>query len=1074
MNAKPIKLAGSKVKSKVKPKAKSKVKSKVKPKAKSKVKPKVKPNTNLTVNDILSITEFFLKKFSRKKYLTDPTIAIYANILGFNPNKLTNNTSTEYDTEKTTMINAFTTYPLIAKEMFKYCLTKISKVAFLEKFSPEQITYITSLHYTDTKLIACAGSGKTRSIIGRIKFMVEHGIATKETVYAITFSKHAATDFHKKIKDLFPDFENFCSLKNFSTIDSLAKSILCRVKSHKSENVEILSIALRNYLRTMPDSDKETIVKHKDIKHLFIDEAQDLNEVQYESAILLKEKFGVAIHLVGDPNQNIFQFRRSSSAYLMGFTGIAFELTLNFRSSQSIINFSEQIKPVQTTISKSATNKTGPPVTIFTKPSSDIHRLLIRFIKTYGKTKDISNIAIICPTRGIGAYNSVGLSVIFNLLNTHGIPFVQLYDESSSNNEKKKIIGHKKDSVNLLTYHGTKGLEFDVVFVMDFYQNLSNIQPSEEEHRQHQYLLYVATSRAINIMFICTYTNVHGGYLNHWLCNVDSTNYYCTGAPRIPKLGFRVEVPQQIMGITELLGELNDEQLNIIDDMISISESTGSYSRRIYKDYTYIDRGNDESLFGTFVEELFYLQYYLARGMVPRRFEMIELIVKSKFVVVNNDVDCAVLKLYIVKNKLTWAKYDEQKSYLPSNVKSLIEKYFSRDIELTDCIVCTNDFIKIIEHNVADIQATYDKYLDAKSYKYDYAAILMDIFYLIVVIYAYENNHYYYINNHGKEKHYLLDNGKELFDSINDYATFNYLASEIEIKIRVNYPKLNMIGEIDFIEKFPQYGIQNIVEIKCVKEISIRYYVQLLLYNFCYYYGKGVNVYVNNYKIINLLTGLEHYVKISIKPDDMFKLLAMLADLGGLKFRGLNLVYDLETTDMIRTSKINKLNKGGTMNRIPRIYKGENYPEIIEIAIKDYDTGMVILDTMVKPTKPIHPDVQKLTGIVPSMLIDKPNIDAIKKLMADLMKNFEIFNMLAHNGRRFDDKIILYDKLVDPSKVTFMDTMSIIPLHMSVELESKSLGHIYQTIFGEKFIGHRAMNDVDALIKIMKFLGVAI
>ena len=64
------------------------------------------------------------------------------------------------------------------------------------------------------------------------------------------------------------------------------------------------------------------------------------------------------------------------------------------------------------------------------------------------------------------------------------------------NDERKKDVSRIPGHINLLTYHGTKGLEFDVVFVMDFYYALFNIKPTEEEHKINQYLLYVATSRA--------------------------------------------------------------------------------------------------------------------------------------------------------------------------------------------------------------------------------------------------------------------------------------------------------------------------------------------------------------------------------------------------------------------------------------------------------------------------------------------------------------------------------------------------------------------------------------------------
>lgn len=1038
-----------------------------------------------------------------RKHMLDPIIKKYLIILGINPDHFNNSISNEYFVESKVLFKMFFRYPAVVSEIYKYCFTKKSKLEFLHIFSEEQFKYITNVNMVNTKLIACAGSGKTRSIIGRIKFLVEHNLVKKEEIYMITFSKHAAMDFRSKVKELFPNFMEFCQLKNFSTIDSLAKSILCKVKTHKSENVEILSIALRNYLTSMQDADTKIVSNIKCIKHLFIDEAQDLNEVQYDIAMLLQEKFGTIIELIGDPNQNIFQFRRSSSTYLLNFPATRFELTLNFRSTQQIIDFSDSIKPIHTSKSISATNKIGPNVIVLTKSAVDIHRIILNFIKMYGKQKDLSNIAIICPTRGIGAYGSVGLSVFFNLFKINNILFNQLYDESGLNDERKKNVGKIPGHINLITYHGTKGLEFDVVFVMDFYQHLFNIKPTHDEHNINQYLLYVASSRAISMMFICTYLNTHEGYINHWMTKVHPDNYHSDSALKIPHLSFREkDRGQALYGVTELITEMTDEQLNMVHDMLQIDEDDKLFTRRIYQDFTHIDRGKDETLFGIFCEELFYLQHYLSRNFIPRKLSLIQMIIDAKFVVIDNDVDYKLLKTHIMANKLTWEKYDIAKNDFSEHIRMLIEKNFSRDNELDNCIICTNEFIKIIGMNIEDIKKSYDMYLNPPLYHDSYKEILIDFFYLIVVQYAYDINHYYYISNHGQEKHYLLQNGSELFEAMNNYVSTNNLAYDLELKVNVYYPCLGICGEIDFIEKCHNqaldknhnFEIETIVEIKCVKDISIRYYIQLMLYNFCYYFQKikknisnanqknissvnQNNLYCNKFKILNLLTGLEHYIIIKISPTNMFNLLIILSDVGNLNFNNLNLVYDLETNNSITT--IGPLTDKPNLSRCypyrqNNKWYGKIYPEITEIAIRDYETGMILLDTLVKPNIPPNQVVQKITGIKPSMLIDKPKIDVIRTILKRKMKNFINCKMMAHNGHRFDDGIILYDDLVDKQNISFLDTLSIIPIHLpeQIKLEKKSLGIIYKTLFGTTFPAHRAMSDVDALIKIMRYLKI--
>ena len=73
--------------------------------------------------------------------------------------------------------------------------------------------------------------------------------------------------------------------------------------------------------------------RYKDVKMIFIDEAQDLNKIQYDIACFLKKTLGASLHLIGDPNQNIYQFRESYESFMLNHEGVKFFLTQNFRCS---------------------------------------------------------------------------------------------------------------------------------------------------------------------------------------------------------------------------------------------------------------------------------------------------------------------------------------------------------------------------------------------------------------------------------------------------------------------------------------------------------------------------------------------------------------------------------------------------------------------------------------------------------------------------------------------------------------------------------------------------------------------
>lgn len=42
--------------------------------------------------------------------------------------------------------------------------------------------------------------------------------------------------------------------------------------------------------------------RYKDVRMIFVDEAQDLNKIQYDIVCFLKKALKASVHLIGDPN----------------------------------------------------------------------------------------------------------------------------------------------------------------------------------------------------------------------------------------------------------------------------------------------------------------------------------------------------------------------------------------------------------------------------------------------------------------------------------------------------------------------------------------------------------------------------------------------------------------------------------------------------------------------------------------------------------------------------------------------------------------------------------------------------
>lgn len=85
-------------------------------------------------------------------------------------------------------------------------------------------------------------------------------------------------------------------------------------------------------------------------KHICVDEAQDLNKVQYEFIRALCGDVIKSVMMVGDPNQMIYGFNGSSEDYLcqqfvQDFCPELCELKENYRSTKEVIRVANKLKP---------------------------------------------------------------------------------------------------------------------------------------------------------------------------------------------------------------------------------------------------------------------------------------------------------------------------------------------------------------------------------------------------------------------------------------------------------------------------------------------------------------------------------------------------------------------------------------------------------------------------------------------------------------------------------------------------------------------------------------------------------
>ena len=714
----------------------------------------------------------------------------------------------------------------------------------------EQNTYILYNKHKDTKLIACAGSGKTFCLITKINNQIKNKIYDKNEILVLTFSRFTRDDFIRKIDSYKAEF---IDKKIVNTIDSFAKKT---IDINNDIDVSLLSYRFMKYLK---NNSSEIIKKNSNlinIKTVYIDEAQDLNETQFNIFLLLKKKLNIVINLVGDPNQNIYQFRNSSDKHLMNFKAKTFYLTNNFRSYKCIIDFSKYLRPYanQTEILCKKGKNNCKPTIIFHTSDTDLEKKLIDLIKTAINMKiEPSDIAILSPTRGKmrGYGKSHGLCFISNILHNAGIKFKQFYEETTDQTEGNVKYKPKEGYINLLTYMGSKGLEWKYVILVDANNCLINkLQFNIKKHLFDQYLLYVACSRAIdNMVIFSKIENEHVYKLNKWFSLIPKKLY----VSEYKEISFEkintYNIERTEKNLHKIINNFSDKQLDALATIIRYGNGikNGKSLKTITKIYD-VDKDNNikhiNIFFSKYIEILFCVYYSLINNIPKKKYIDIENIISNKCII-SNATSSLNEWYYSNRETMTWNIFNNIKNTLDTEIVKEVENKFDQKIDFRNHTLISDNYFNLsIMKNNNLIKIIYDKYLDCTDIK----KIRKYLFDIVVIIYSLNTQHYFHVTNNGKK----FKNGFDRFTDIYD-SMYNYI-KKLDIKfdkIDLNMEKKNIKFYIDYIEVNKK---NTLVKVKASSEITLKDVLYALVSNILYFdYTKNKNTI--NLKFINILKG---------------------------------------------------------------------------------------------------------------------------------------------------------------------------------------------------------------------------
>lgn len=343
-----------------------------------------------------------------------------------------------------------------------------------------------------TCIIACAGAGKTKTIISKVVYMIKELECDPKEFFLTTFTKNASDQIkHRLMAELDEDIVSEMTIGTFHSI----------AMNYCSFTNDVVDDPVESYLYKFYE-----IISEKDLgfKYLFIDEYQDINNIQ-EQIIRQLYTYAKLLIVVGDDQQNIYTFRNTNIKFILNFDknydNAEYQyLIKNYRCNVNFVKLANFVL----SFNKNKIDKTivamnpNPPkkITIarFRNQSYQNECLIKKIDDMYKKGKDLSTIAIVSRN------NSV-LKNIESKLASLKIPSFYI-DTTDANIIGKMNIQNISNRVIISTIHGTKGLEFDEQYILDIN---SDVFPSlmtddiEEERR----LFYVSITRAINKLTLC-------------------------------------------------------------------------------------------------------------------------------------------------------------------------------------------------------------------------------------------------------------------------------------------------------------------------------------------------------------------------------------------------------------------------------------------------------------------------------------------------------------------------------------------------------------------------------------------
>jgi len=356
--------------------------------------------------------------------------------------------------------------------------------------NPEQFAVVTADPYEHQRILASAGSGKTTTIAARIAWLLTHARCTADQIVLLTFSRNAAREMLQRVRRLIGPVSLWAG-----TFHALANTILKQMPNGDEELssnlffVDELPVRWMQWMRS--PRGRAWVGK---LRYIVVDEFQDINAIQWRLLETMRH-IGARTIIVGDDAQNIYTWRGSSTGFLLDFHRAVprvadYQLRQNYRSTEAIVSVANRVMrgiptlPWKEHMIAHTKGGTKPDVLFFWR-LSDEYGWLANTLRDFHTKYPTYTIAVL-------ARNNVELYKAEEILLQQGIKTRFLVHEGSDTTDESAVQG----IVDLATFHGSKGLEWDCTFLISL---SDDVLPSRKDAASvigERRLFYVAVTRA--------------------------------------------------------------------------------------------------------------------------------------------------------------------------------------------------------------------------------------------------------------------------------------------------------------------------------------------------------------------------------------------------------------------------------------------------------------------------------------------------------------------------------------------------------------------------------------------------